>query len=62
MDVWKTLKRCSRGTEDGQGMACLPVYGIEWEVVLDNGQLVRLITLLPVFFTVSQSAYLALDQ
>ena len=46
VDVWKTLERRSRGTEDGQGMACLPVYGIEWEVVLDNCQLVRLITLL----------------
>ena len=44
VDVWKTLERWSRGTEDGQGMACLPVYGIEWEDVLDNCQLVRLIT------------------
>ena len=27
VDVWKTLERWSRGTEDRQGMACLPVYG-----------------------------------
>ena len=33
VDVWKTLERWSRGTEDRQGMACLPVYGIEWEGV-----------------------------
>ena len=42
VDVWKTLERWSRGTEDGQGMACLQVYGCG--KVLDNGQLVCMIT------------------
>ena len=27
VDVWKAFERWSRGAEDGQGMACLPVYG-----------------------------------
>ena len=34
VDVWKTLERWSRETEDGQDMACLPVYGCGMSVWL----------------------------
>ena len=49
VDVWKTLERWSRGTEDRQGMACLPVYGCG--KVNDSCQLVRLLHVFLHLFT-----------
>ena len=49
VDVWKTLERWSRETEDGQGMACLPAYGCGKNN--DSCQLVRLLHVFLHLFT-----------
>ena len=51
MDVWKTLERWSRETQDGQGMVCLLVYGCGKECMGVGRLLVRLLHVFLHLFT-----------